>query len=146
MQEDIKREWIDRLRSGKYHQGIGALRQSRGDIVTHCCLGVLCEMAREASITSVVNNVLKPGTGIHITVFGGFMSYYEDALAQYATPSHFKTMSMLVPEYADTTASYLPQAVAKWAGLTNEKQHELARLNDQLTPFDAIADHIKNHI
>jgi hypothetical protein len=37
---EIKKLWIEALRSGKYKRGEGALR-SEGK---HCCLGVLCEL------------------------------------------------------------------------------------------------------
>lgn len=40
MKEDIKRRWIEALKSGEYEQGSGALRD--GD--TYCCLGVLCDL------------------------------------------------------------------------------------------------------
>lgn len=42
MKPKIKQLWIDALRSGKYKQGSGQLRD--GD--EYCCLGVLCEVYR----------------------------------------------------------------------------------------------------
>jgi hypothetical protein len=42
---DIKKRWTDALRSGEYEQGKGGLREN-----TYCCLGVLCEIAREDGI------------------------------------------------------------------------------------------------
>jgi hypothetical protein len=44
MNQDIKREWVAKLRSGKYEQGKGRLR-SEGN--QYCCLGVLCEIGVE---------------------------------------------------------------------------------------------------
>jgi hypothetical protein len=41
MHPEIKQQWIDALRSGKYTQGRGALR-SQGN--RFCCLGVLCDI------------------------------------------------------------------------------------------------------
>jgi hypothetical protein len=40
MNEEIKRRWIEALRSGRYQQGTQYLRQ--GD--WYCCLGVLCDL------------------------------------------------------------------------------------------------------
>lgn len=46
-----KDAWIKALRSGKYKQGYGKLKEHDWDrdgetkIYTHCCLGVLCEVA-----------------------------------------------------------------------------------------------------
>lgn len=47
MQPEIKKAWIEALRSGAYAQTRGALKVSRG----YCCLGVLCDLyAREYGI------------------------------------------------------------------------------------------------
>lgn len=55
MNPEIKKKWTDALRSGKYEQGYNRLKNiilvSEGkDLVTHCCLGVLCELAVEEKI------------------------------------------------------------------------------------------------
>lgn len=42
MNEQIKQEWIDALRSGEYEQGKGSLRDRDQ---RYCCLGVLCDLA-----------------------------------------------------------------------------------------------------
>lgn len=41
MNEDIKRRWVEALRSGVYEQGTGHLRTSDNK---YCCLGVLCDI------------------------------------------------------------------------------------------------------
>lgn len=43
MNQDIKKEWIKALRSGKYKQTTAALKNKQG----LCCLGVLCEIFSE---------------------------------------------------------------------------------------------------
>lgn len=45
MKQNIMKKWIKALRSGKYKQGQGTLKQydSKGN-AQHCCLGVLCEL------------------------------------------------------------------------------------------------------
>lgn len=45
MKQNIMKKWIKALRSGKFKQGSGALKQynSKGQ-EQHCCLGVLCEL------------------------------------------------------------------------------------------------------
>lgn len=58
MNENIKKRWVEALRSGKYKQGHGALWNPRTD--RFCCLGVLCEIARQ-------DGLLQPGK------FGGFV-------------------------------------------------------------------------
>lgn len=48
MDEQIKTEWLSRLRSGKYIQGKNTLRQPLADGGhAHCCLGVLCDIFAE---------------------------------------------------------------------------------------------------
>lgn len=53
MNENVKRRWVEALRSGKYEQGHGALRKRRygsTDEYTYCCLGVLCELAADEGV------------------------------------------------------------------------------------------------
>lgn len=45
MKPQIKKLWVDALRSGKYKQGKGQLRTEEGNF---CCLGVLCNLHAEA--------------------------------------------------------------------------------------------------
>lgn len=40
MNKDIKKEWVDVLRSGEYEQGTAYLKRDG----KYCCLGVLCEI------------------------------------------------------------------------------------------------------
>lgn len=42
MDAELKAKWLEALRSGKYDQGTGQLRDSRH---CFCCLGVLCDVA-----------------------------------------------------------------------------------------------------
>lgn len=40
MNPDVKAKWVQALRSGKYKQGRGSLREHDA----YCCLGVLCDI------------------------------------------------------------------------------------------------------
>jgi hypothetical protein len=40
MDAELKKKWIEKLRSGEYKQGQEILKHSNG---RYCCLGVLCE-------------------------------------------------------------------------------------------------------
>jgi hypothetical protein len=46
MKPEIKAAWIAALRSGKYQQTTGRLRDSNG----FCCLGVLCDLAANTGV------------------------------------------------------------------------------------------------
>ena len=52
MDPEIKKEWLEDLRSGKIPQGKGCLGKDTGE---RCCLGVLCDIAVE-------HKVIKPAT------------------------------------------------------------------------------------
>lgn len=45
MNKDLKEKWITALRSGKYKQGKGQLRDNIDGEYHYCCLGILCEVA-----------------------------------------------------------------------------------------------------
>ena len=44
MNQEIKKLWLEALRSGEYKQVKGTLRRMENDEPSHCCLGVLCEI------------------------------------------------------------------------------------------------------
>lgn len=44
MNPDLKRKWVEALRSGCYAQGQKYLRQTTDGGDTYCCLGVLCDV------------------------------------------------------------------------------------------------------
>jgi len=47
MDESVKQEWVEALRSGKYEQGTGTLCKQADDDVKYCCLGVLCDLVKD---------------------------------------------------------------------------------------------------
>ena len=51
MDQEVKQRWVEALRSGEYEQGQGKLgRHWEGnEKAQYCCLGVLCEIADEAT-------------------------------------------------------------------------------------------------
>ena len=44
MKQEIAKIWVEALRSGEYTQGRERLKKITKGVVTHCCLGVLCEL------------------------------------------------------------------------------------------------------
>jgi hypothetical protein len=56
MDPEVRKKWVEALRSGKYEQnkhGLCAVDPDGGDGMAHCCLGVLCELALEGGALSV---------------------------------------------------------------------------------------------
>lgn len=45
MDFELKKSWVNALRSAQYVQGQSYLKQNDGGVIKHCCLGVLCEVA-----------------------------------------------------------------------------------------------------
>lgn len=44
MNAQIKRDWLEALRSGEYKQGFGQLKFEEDNETKYCCLGVLCDV------------------------------------------------------------------------------------------------------
>lgn len=71
MDRRIRDEWTRRLRSGDHVQGVGALRRDVAGVPQYCCLGVLCEVAREA------------GVAVYDPVVGAYRSVADPASGDY---------------------------------------------------------------
>lgn len=58
MNPNARRAWVAALRSGRYEQGVGTLTRldPDGGPTTHCCLGVLCELARADGVIADVRD------------------------------------------------------------------------------------------
>lgn len=120
MNENAKK-WVAALRSGKYEQGTGALRVDQ----SYCCLGVACELYREAT-----------GDGIWegSTFFTGVPEVTPDTLPN-------SNWSLLL----------LPAPVRTWLGLGTRAGNfklegiaeSLSGMNDTGSAFDQIADMIE---
>lgn len=52
----LKNRWIAALRSGDYKQNKGSLRREHNGKVSHCCLGVLCEISPKMLSLKISNN------------------------------------------------------------------------------------------
>lgn len=96
MNPEIKERWLEALRSGKYKQGQKLLRARDVDgNEYHCCLGVLCDLAVEAGVTTV----------------------------EYEPESHDDCVigltSYLYADGEDGQSSGLPQVVCEWSGVND---------------------------
>lgn len=129
MNPDIKKLWVDALRSGNYVQGKSCLRKpSRTDskVIEHCCLGVLCDLYVKQD-----------------TVNG---SYWDNSPRDY----------FVLNEAGQETSAYLPSSVMEWAGLElhnprvkfkGDHETTLTNLNDNRDhSFKQIADAIEDSL
>ena len=123
MKKIIAKKWIKALRSGKYKQGQGALKQSTesGDTY-HCCLGVLCELHNEDMKKNKKKTLCEKRDLMGLHTF-------------------------------NKAAEVLPPVVQQWAKLGSNNGtlientfYTLAELNDTGHSFEKIATIIENSI
>lgn len=132
MKQIIMKKWVKALRSGKFKQGAGTLKQfnSKGQ-AQHCCLGVLCELYNQ----EMKKNKKKM---LSETIWDN----NSDFSFGYCRLGGKK--------------EDLPKEVMKWAGIGNSMgafttdnpiydQYNLADLNDTGRKFKTIADIIEKN-
>lgn len=134
MNPEIKALWLERLESGKEKQGHGALKKvfptKNGKVrkVRHCCLGVLCEIAKEQGVIEEGEVNLHP-RDIYDQEDGINVSFGEEG-----------------------SEAYLPDALADWAGIPRAImfepgiQHTLADINDESPSFKKVIKYIKENL
>ena len=137
MNQEIKAQWVQALRSGEYEQGKSALHIISGDGKhTYCCLGVLCELAVKAGVAEVISTEPKNYKFKDSLVPG-------DSLVRYGSRVDIERSG----NWSET--AILPESVMRWAGLRDEhgwtmpNGDSLACLNDAGVGFDVIADLIE---
>lgn len=119
MNPEIKAKWLEALRSGKYEQGKGVLRDAENRF---CCLGVLCDLISPDSWDEApsLDNVMICGVAHDVSAFG----------------YHYATHS------SDTD---LPFSLRTEVSLSADDQEVLIGMNDDGRSFAEIADHIEQH-
>jgi|SRR5690348_17869072 len=120
MNADIKKLWLEALRSGEYKQGKSALHQKYRGEDRYCCLGLLCEIAAQKGIVTKV-----------IDVDDGRASYDGEALF---LPQRVVEWAELLTSSGDPTVEY--------------KDHfeHLSTLNDDGKRFTTIASLIEKSL
>lgn len=142
MKKEIAKKWVRALRSKKYRQVAGVLKvQTKTGVVSHCCLGVLCELYQQER-----EKAKKPllDTDDH--------SARESGLSLPRTNRVFEF---------NGEATTLPEAVQKWAGIDDSVASfrrdyilergkktfaSLAEMNDGGCKFSIIADTIEQYV
>lgn len=123
MDKRIKKRWIAALRSRKYKQGEGLLRQ-KGDtkkqVDRFCCLGVLCELAVKAKV-------------IPPAVIDFEMEKYFYAGASQELPGEVMKWAKIGTSCGSFTRA------------SDRSDTDLAELNDKGMPFNKIANYIEKY-
>lgn len=118
MDADVKKAWVDALRSGEYKQGQGQLCQLPGGGPKHCCLGVLVDLYVKSTGLTPAQHV----DGRIETGWEGWGVPSQDVL-DWAGLTESNPEVTVGEEYPDRTS--------------------LAGLNDRGKGFDVIADLIE---
>src|SRR5689334_11788613 len=108
MNKEVKDQWVAALRSGEYEQGKGTLQEDG----KFCCLGVLCELAVKAGVTTS-----EPREGGSTVIYGGA----DDPNTAYPPAAVIKWAEM------DGPNPYVPFEHEKWE---KSDRAPLTALND----------------
>ena len=126
MKPEIKKLWVDALRSGEYKQGREALSVGGA----FCCLGVLCDLAVKAGVTTCT-----------IEDETGRLLYSSDLDAD--------TLPLVVQEWAGLRNSdpEVQVTICEGSDLEDTTYKQLSELNDSLRfNFQQIADKIEKQL
>lgn len=146
MNPEIKAMWVKALRSGDYYQGTDYLAVKREGFAEHCCLGVLCEIAKAQGIVAEKTHPAGPS----IRVFynpnrpeGDFEHRSLPVVVQEwagLTELHSSNPLVRLPDYID------PSDVPNMGYDPKNPSVSLAELNDDRVPFDTIARVIEDQL
>lgn len=118
--QQVRKQWVEALRSGEYKQAVGCLRDAhdevgRSELDGFCCLGVLCDL---------------------------YAKEYRQPVEVGSGPVWGCTDDFEIP--FDGQTAMPPPYVLEWAGIRRSVADTLADLNDHGTEFTEIADQIEN--
>lgn len=145
MNKAIAKKWAAALRSGKYRQGKGCLKQTATDgTVSHCCLGVLIELYQAAmrrqgkralKETTLAEPIMTNVSGKSVYITGA--SYFSSRTAG----DEYAELPPEVMEWAEISAP-----VCKYPGPGYETEsRDLADDNDLGKSFRQIARTIEHY-
>lgn len=122
MNQGIKKMWVRALLSGRYRQTKGRLTLVKGSQKSHCCLGVLCELAVKAGA------ILPARFSVDAGKKSGHYGRFQD----------FQSLPIEVQKWAgvDSTGSFRD---------SEGELRELASLNDDGKKFKTLAKYIDKY-
>lgn len=106
MKPDVKARWVEALRSGRYTQARGALRDAAGG---HCCLGVLADIA---GIDWSTQTKAEPYGDVFFVGLEGDRLYERCGLGPSSKPAQLARMNDGVEPGRDAPASFAE--IADW--------------------------------
>lgn len=128
MNSEIKQQWLEALRSGKYEQGKGELKTPYGGF---CCLGVLCDLYIKAN-PGIMDWAVSPNSDLFRLVDP------DDGQVLY-----------------NVDTDHLPQEVANWSGFDSSRrfkmsedypEKKISEWNDGGYEFDTISNLLEKEV
>jgi hypothetical protein len=138
MDPELKERWLKALRSGKYEQAKGALKQldphdEGSEEYGYCCLGVICDITPEWNWETTQSGYLP-----EVLAVPYFAKTYENRL-NVAGVFTFKAPA----GYKDFNSNTRTDVYNQVLGYETEYEYRLADLNDNGMTFAQIADLIE---
>lgn len=132
---EVKKRWLEALRSGKYSQGKGALRSPEG----FCCLGVLCDALDPSQWDGCDydSEMLVLPAAVVEEVFGSFDDRMVDPYVKLGDEQKTRLLAMFTSKSAQSGDSYRDIELG---------YARLATLNDHGFTFAEIADIIEEQL
>lgn len=127
MKPEIKKLWVEALRSGKYKQGRGYLHTNYGDDHAYCCLGVLAEIAITNGVSVSVDSRSLDGRE-SCWEYGDCVEFLPETIAEWANLTTTGEYTYVIDE-GDHAGAVVSTT--------------LADENDQGASFDELADEIE---
>lgn len=95
---EIKKRWIEALRSGEYEQAIGVLRKTDGvGRQRYCCLGVLCDVVKfDDALLGTFTNVERPRWSAVTNRFGDHATDPPEIVDRYVTSGPYQDWTALM--------------------------------------------------
>lgn len=122
MNPEIKQRWIAALKSGEYVQGFNHLKNNDGSF---CCLGVLCELARQDGVVAINES-------------GDVPHYFDPENEQDNSTTALPGIVMKWADLARSIGDEIRVNVADYAYLTT--------MNDKGKTFEQIAEVIRGEL
>jgi len=133
-----KRYWLDGLRSERYPQGTSALH--RGD--RYCCLGVLCEVARDHGLPIAVDRS-DFGTGDTRTLYDSASQYLPASVVDWGRLNDEDPTIEIDQEIVDW---WMESGAYSTVPFALHQISTLSDLNDYGVPFALIAGLIERQL
>lgn len=141
MNTEYKRKWVDALRSGKYRQGVGVLKNANEE---YCCLGVLCDILDVGKFLYVKD--LNKFSGINTEGNSSGYIFVDKDVELEDIANDFSRDFTTSDSLSMYSVGALPMHVKSLVGLGYSEESDLIDMNDNGSSFEEIAEWIETNL